>query len=362
MPAIPLSENPSLEQLKKQARDLQRLARAGDHGAIALLTEHHPRAAQLDLSSFKRTDAQLVVARIYGFPSWAQLADQVAVRRRLGRPDTADVRPNNAADEFAALAAVAYNGDDPRPRVERAAAMLAENQSVATETIAAMAAAGLHQPLLDLVVGAPDIVNVSTGPNDWPPLLYAAYSRLEPRNPEYSTLETARVLLDHGADPNAGFLWRGLVPPFTALTGAFGGGERDQPPHPAADALARLLLEHGADPNDGQALYNNGLAGSPRDDTAHLELLLEFGLGTDRGGPWYEHLGTQLTPPQELLYDELEVAAHRGLVRRMEFLTGLGLDLTRPVGRSQLPPATIAAQRGHDGVLAVLAEVGISPD
>jgi hypothetical protein len=34
---------------------------------------------------------------------------------------------------------------------------------------------------------------------------------------EFLRLATARVLLDHGADPNAGFLWEGLSPPFTAL-------------------------------------------------------------------------------------------------------------------------------------------------
>ena len=43
----------------------------------------------------------------------------------------------------------------------------------------------------------------------------------------------ARLLLDAGADSDAGFLWEGLAPPFTCLTGAFGGGEdrANQPPH-----------------------------------------------------------------------------------------------------------------------------------
>ena len=68
---------------------------------------------------------------------------------------------------------------------------------------------------------------------------------------------SARLLLSHGADPNAGFLW-GATYAFTALTGAFGEGEDgiNQLPHPQCDALATLLLESGADPNDGQALYN----------------------------------------------------------------------------------------------------------
>jgi hypothetical protein len=143
-----------------------------------------------------------------------------------------------------------------------------------------------------------------------------------------------------------------------ALTGALGRGEQDQPRHPHAFALARLLLERGADPNDGQALYNNGLAGSALDDPAHLELLVEFGLGTVMQGPWYRRLGSRLTPPEELLYDELEVAAHRGLPNRMRFLVGLGLDLDRGVGRSGQTPVGLARSKGHRQVLSILAEAG----
>lgn len=168
------------------------------------------------------------------------------------------------------------------------------------------------------------------------------------------------MLLEHGADPNAGFLWRGLLPPFTALTGALGRGEQDQPRHPLASALARLLLEAGADPNDGQALYNNGLAGTARDDPSHLALLTEFGLGTDRSGPWYRRFGSQLTAPSELLDDELEVAALRGLSNRMRFLVNLGLDLERGVGRSGRTPIRLATEGGHREVADLLTAAGVA--
>ena len=57
-------------------------------------------------------------------------------------------------------------------------------------------------------------------------------------------MPVARLLLDHGADPDTGYLWEGTYP-FTALTGAFGGGEDrgNQPPHSQGLALARMLLE-----------------------------------------------------------------------------------------------------------------------
>src|SRR5207237_1397805 len=70
----------------------------------------------------------------------------------------------------------------------------------------------------------------------------------------------------------------GLVPPFTALTGAFGegeGGPARQPRHPYSVELATALLDAGADPNDGQALYNRMF--TPDDDW--LALLFRYGLG-----------------------------------------------------------------------------------
>lgn len=165
--------------------------------------------------------------------------------------------------------------------------------------------------------------------------------------------------MSRSADPNAGFLWHGLVPPFTALTGAFGRGEADQAPHHTAIELARLLLEAGADPNDGQALYNNGLAGTALDDAFHLQLLVEFGLGTPTDGPGCIRFGTRLTAPDQLLDDELEVGAHRGLPNRMRFLAELGVDLNLPVGRSRQNPWQLANAAGHTAVIDVPTQAGV---
>ena len=61
-----------------------------------------------------------------------------------------------------------------------------------------------------------------------------------------------------------------------------------------------------------------------------------------------------MTAPIELLYDELEVAALRNLPNRMRWLVNLGLDLNRPVGRSQQPPHQIATNAGSTAALAAL--------
>src|SRR6266487_4482636 len=74
-----LPARPSLESLRKQAKKLARGIVAGDASAIARARAQLPRA-ELPLS---KRDAQLVLAREYGFPGWKDLLEEV--KRRLGR-------------------------------------------------------------------------------------------------------------------------------------------------------------------------------------------------------------------------------------------------------------------------------------
>jgi ankyrin repeat protein len=84
-----LPDRPSLQQLRKQAKDLLRDAHAGDATALARIATTRP-ADGLRLSL---AHAQLAIARDYGFPSWPKLARHVEaivgggfVRRPLIRP------------------------------------------------------------------------------------------------------------------------------------------------------------------------------------------------------------------------------------------------------------------------------------
>src|ERR1022692_3180640 len=65
-----LPRQPSLEQLRKQAKDLLEEYRAGEPAAVAEVHrfERHPDAA-----AFALHDAQHVLARAYGYESWAKL-------------------------------------------------------------------------------------------------------------------------------------------------------------------------------------------------------------------------------------------------------------------------------------------------
>jgi hypothetical protein len=83
MPSRRLPRDPSLEHLKNEAKTLHRRVRAGDPDALALLREFHPRADELP--EITLTDAQLTIARAYGFPSWPRLRAHVATAVRYSR-------------------------------------------------------------------------------------------------------------------------------------------------------------------------------------------------------------------------------------------------------------------------------------
>ena len=70
LPTRALTTRPDLDQLKRQAKELLDAFRAGDASAIAEVSTHYHDAAP---SSFALHDAQLVIARAYGFESWPKL-------------------------------------------------------------------------------------------------------------------------------------------------------------------------------------------------------------------------------------------------------------------------------------------------
>jgi len=122
MPDLP--SEPSLEQLRHQARDLQRAIRRGDRDALAEVAERHPAGRPDDAAAagFSLSAAQLVVARRYDFPSWARLRRYVEVVERYSRfPERMAVA--SPADEFLRLACL-YSDDDQPGRWAQAKQMV----------------------------------------------------------------------------------------------------------------------------------------------------------------------------------------------------------------------------------------------
>jgi hypothetical protein len=73
-----LPDRPNLINLRKQAKSLLAAWRSGDQQALARVREGHPRGDRLTaMGRYSLADAQLVVAREYGFASWARLVQHL---------------------------------------------------------------------------------------------------------------------------------------------------------------------------------------------------------------------------------------------------------------------------------------------
>ena len=87
-----LPAHPDLRQLKRQAKELLKAFVAGDVAAIADVNAHYQGA---HAESFALHDAQLVLARSYGFPSWPKIkayVDGVTVGRLIDAVRAGDLK------------------------------------------------------------------------------------------------------------------------------------------------------------------------------------------------------------------------------------------------------------------------------
>jgi ankyrin repeat protein len=241
---LTLPADPDLDHLKKQAKQLLRDVRAKRGEALQSILSFHPRP-----SEFKTLrDAQLTVARLYGFDDWQQLRNEVELRQLRGSSS------QEQAERFIRLACLRYDGDDQPWRFERAAEWLRQLPGLSRGDFYCALTAGDLQAVATFLRADPTLAQRAGGPRNWPALMYLTYSRVEQNQAHAPAI--ARMLLELGASPDS---YSTDPNGFTAITGAVGGGERGLlacPEHPRAEELVRLLLDAGANPNQSQALYN----------------------------------------------------------------------------------------------------------
>ena len=359
MATASLPQDPDLDQLRNQARDLQRAVRRGEPAALTRVSRWHPDPPPA--GQFPLTAAQLVLARQHGFTSWARMRRYVqVVTARAWSPGQPPPDDEPLADRFLRLACLT-SGDDPRADRTAAGQLLAEHPELSGHNLFTAAACADAAQVRRHLAGKPAGASVTGGPHGWSPLLYQAYARHDPDVRLRATLETARLLLDAGADPNDGRFWHALPTPFTVLTGVLGHGEHRQPWHPHATPFARLLLDQGADPNDGQTLYNR-MFGSNDD---HLVLLFEYGLGSHTRGPWHRLLGESLESPAEMLRSLLAWAIVHDQRGRVALLAARGVDIVSPFTEQRSPrrgtPAEVALANGNRELADQLLALGARP-
>jgi len=175
MPTRSLPKRPNLAQLKRQANELHRLHEKGDTSAGARIVAHHPRYKRLDAKAalatpFTLADAQLTIAREYGFTSWGDLKHLADARDRVAK-----FKPHPKYDEaVAALVA----GD-----IDRLRALLTRFPEL-------VHARAYLEPPYNYFTGATLLHHVAWNP-----------SRHEPVPP--NIVDIARLLLDRGSDATA---------------------------------------------------------------------------------------------------------------------------------------------------------------
>ena len=77
-----LPERPHLDVPRRQARELLDQWRAADPDALERIRRRHPKFARASdaavaAATFRLSDAQLVIAREYGFAHWAELKQRI---------------------------------------------------------------------------------------------------------------------------------------------------------------------------------------------------------------------------------------------------------------------------------------------
>jgi len=331
MPVRRFPSNPNLDHLKYQAKDLLKERNARSPGAAQRIREFHPRFrravdAEIFDARLSLSDAQLTIAREYGFPSWARL------KRHIEKPTLSDRLD--------------------LPHQERI-----ENTTFrhAVELLDTGDIAGLRAHLKQ----HPDLVHqrvVFDGGNYFrdPTLLeFVAENPVRHGTLPANIVEVTKVILDAGPSRSAQNETLMLV-----STGSVPRECRAQLP------LIDLLCDYGADPNSSvQATALHG-------ELEAVNALIRRGARIDL--PVAAALG-RIEDARRLLagassedrHLALASAADFGHVEIVRLLLDAGEDPNRynPIGgHSHTTPLHQAAGGGHDEVVRLLVERGARLD
>lgn len=369
----PLPAHPSLEQYKKQAKELLKAYRSADVETIRRVKRKHPRFERLsepgfEISKFALADAQLVIAREHGFESWPKFTKRIEVIN-----SEAAARANPVA---AFIEAAIWHG-----MLEAAEAILAAHPEIARTSIHVAAILGDDAAVRQFISADPRNATKKEAPYGGDALVYlclSKYLRLDKTRSE-AFVRAATALLDAGADPNTGFRAKDEYGDFeTALYGAAGVAHHAE--------LTSLLLARGADPNDNETFYH-----TPETyDNGALKALVESGkMRPDlltgmllRKADWHDYEGIKYllehgADPNQITmwgYTALHQTLRRdNHLRNIELLLDHGADpsikTTAEVrapftpdfgGNGQRSGFVIAAHRGRADVLAALGRRGFA--
>lgn len=239
--STPLPARPDLEQLRKQAKDLLKSHKSGDPEAQRRFREHHPEFSSaspqnLPATGASLTDAQLVLAREHGFPSWPKFRDHV---------ESVMLETRNPLELFKQ----AFHADDA-PMIARLLERYPAYKPRLNEPIGPFDSQPITQvrsrEMLDVFLAAGADINVRS--RWWA----GGFGLLHNAPPELAAYAIERgAVVDVHAAARLGLMGRlrDLVTADPAVVHAR-GGDGQTPLHFAASVeVAEFLLSHGADPD-----------------------------------------------------------------------------------------------------------------
>lgn len=331
MPVRSFPANPNLDHLKYQAKDLRKTHAARDAQAAQRLREFHPRFSRAtDAAIFDAplslSDAQLAIAREYGFPSWARLKSHLEkpkLSNRLNLPH--QERIENVTFRHAVELLDAGDASGLR-------AHLRQHPNLTRQRVVFEGGNYFRNPsLLEFVAENP--VRHGTLPGN--------------------VLEVTKVILDAGVEPSA--------INETLMLVATGSVPREcgvQIP------FLHLLCDRGADPNT--AIH----AAALHRELESVNALLTYGARMDLPvaaalGRVEEFRGLLRSASAEDRHLALTMASDFGHVEIVRLLLDSGENPNRynPVGgHSHTTPLHQAAGSGHEEVVRLLVERGARLD
>jgi hypothetical protein len=331
MPVRHLPSNPSLDHLKYQAKDLLKGHAARDFGVAQRIREFHPSFmgagdAEIFSARFSLADAQLAIAREYGFPSWTRLKARV----EKTTPSDQWKLPHHERIEDALFRRAVHlldTGDTAGLRMH-----LKQHPNLVRQRVAFEGANYFRNPTL---------------------LEFVAENPIRHGTLPANIIDITKLILDAGAVRSALNETLGLV-----CSGRVPRECRKQIP------LIDLLCDYGADPNSAmQTALAHG-------EFEAVNALIQRGARTDL--PVAAALGRSEDIPR-LLQGAGQEDRHRALALASQFghleivcaLLDAGEDPDRynPVGfHSHSTPLHQAALAGHDQLVHLFVERGARVD
>lgn len=238
-----LPPSPNLEYEKKQAKALLKAYQAEETAAVQRVRVSHPRLQNVSEKSippdqFKLSDAQLVIAREYGFSSWPQLKNQIETLRE-GLNET-----------FSQFARAVQHGNTARVRelLEATPALVKRinDPVIGFDSPAIVIAAGCSQELVDVLLDHGANINAKSA---WWAGAFGALHGANQDMARYLIERGAKVDVHAAAEQGIMDVLRQLIEVDPTLVHAK-GPDGQRPLHFARSIeVIDYLLERGADIN-----------------------------------------------------------------------------------------------------------------